>query len=681
MTRPGRDTDRPRATALARWCEASEALKPLRGPLADARWQLLTGAVAPEDATQALARGLADASLSERWDAGGFAAFDASRQGHCVDRFVMASDQLRTSLATALPAALLERRPFEPGALFGKVGALEREIGRTRGGLSVRRLVEQYGDVIGAITPCVLVSPDSMARFLPPGLMSFDLVVFDEASQITVADAIGALGRAQAAVIAGDSKQMPPSSFADIGAEDREDLESEFLVVPDEESILTEAVHAGVNRIWLSWHYRSQDESLIAFSNAAYYEDRLSSFPAYAGQVHDTGISFTRLQGAFQRSGDPGLLRTNPVEAAAIVAEVLRRWAARERSIGVVTFNIQQRSLIETMLWESGVEGVAESLAARKDGLFVKNLENVQGDERDVILFSTGFSAIKDGVLPLNFGPLNRSGGERRLNVAVTRARRRVMVFSSFEPEDLRVEETSSIGIRDLRRYLEVAKYGVERTLGNRVRVNGSGTAARVWPWPCSSTLPPGRPGARRATGTRCRPRCSSGSWAGRVSPGSGSRPGSRTRTPSWRTSCSRPTPRPPARKASASEWPPRRGPRGAQRPKMPGPKMPGAGMLSPKMPGAGMRSLRTHQPRMLGFSTRGLGTRQLRHHPAYRVSRQFKPIPSGSARHQRRCRKTTYRSSPTCSVGARRSTPWSPAGAWTGSRTSCARSSRWRVR
>ncbi len=245
MTRPGRDTDRPRATALARWCEASEALKPLRGPLADARWRLLTGAVAPEDATQALARGLADASLSERWDAGGFAAFDASRQGHCVDRFVMGSDQLRTSLATALPAALLERRPFEPGALFGKVGALKREIGRTRGGLSVRRLVEQYGDVIGAITPCVLVSPDSMARFLPPGSMSFDLVVFDEASQITVADAIGALGRAQAAVIAGDSKQLPPSSFADIGAEDREDLESEFLVVPDEESILTGGSETG----------------------------------------------------------------------------------------------------------------------------------------------------------------------------------------------------------------------------------------------------------------------------------------------------------------------------------------------------------------------------------------------------------------------------------------------------
>jgi hypothetical protein len=476
-TRAARAADRPRASALARWVEASESLEPLRATLPDARWELLTGQVAPEDATEALDRGLAAASLSERWDAGGFASFDRHRQGHSVNRFVAASGQLRSSLATALPAALLDRRPFKPGALFGKVGALEREIGRSRGGLSVRRLVEEYGDVIAAVTPCVLVSPDSLARFIPPGSMSFDLVVFDEASQITVADAVGALGRAQAAVIAGDSKQMPPSAFAELSTDDSDGLASEFLVVPDEESILTEAVHAGVNRIWLSWHYRSQDESLIAFSNAAYYEDRLSSFPAHPGPVHDTGISFTRVPGAFQRSGDKGLLRTNPVEAAAVVEEVLRRWAARERSIGVVTFNVQQRTLIETMLWESGAPGAAESLAAKKDGLFVKNLENVQGDERDVILFSTGFSANRDGVLPLNFGPLNRSGGERRLNVAVTRARRRVMVFSSFEPEDLRVEETSSVGIRDLRRYLEVAKYGVEHTLADQVRVDGSATA------------------------------------------------------------------------------------------------------------------------------------------------------------------------------------------------------------
>ena len=464
-----RRADRPRGAALGRWVEASEALAPLGEALGEARWALLTGAVSPDDGPEALDRGLAAASVAERWDAAGFGSFEADRQDRTVSRFVDASERLRSSLTTALPAALLDRRPFRPGAFFGKVGALEREIGRTRGGLSVRRLVEQYGEVIGAITPCVLVSPDSLARFVPPGSMSFDLVVFDEASQISVADAVGAMGRADAAVVVGDSKQMPPSVFAELSMDDADAVEAEFQVVPDEESILTECVQAGCRRRWLSWHYRSQDESLIAFSNAAYYENRLSSFPAHPAQSHDTGVSFTRVAGTFLRSArgaglDKGALRTNPVEAAAVVAEVLRRWQARERSIGVVTFNIQQRALIESMLEESGDEGLAEALAAKRDGLFVKNLENVQGDERDVILFSTGFSANADGVLPLNFGPLNRSGGERRLNVAVTRARRQVMVFSSFEPEDLRVEQTSSVGIRDLRRYLEVAKYGVATT-------------------------------------------------------------------------------------------------------------------------------------------------------------------------------------------------------------------------
>ena len=504
--RQGLDTrraDRPRAAALRRWVAATEALTPLESVLPETHWDLLTGRVPADVAPEALDRGLARAAYDERWDSGGFDSFDTERQDRTVARFVDASGLLRSHLSSALPAALLERRPFRPGAFFGTVGQLEREIGRTRGGLSVRRLVQQYGEVIKAITPCVLVSPDSLARFIPPGSMTFDLVVFDEASQITVADAIGALGRADAAIIAGDSKQMPPSSFGQLSdpslEEDAEQADADFQVVPDEESILGEAVHAGVGRLWLSWHYRSQDESLIAFSNAAYYDDRLSSFPAHPAQVHDTGITFTRVPGQFLRSrrkgqapqdapalvpdaiaatGERGLLRTNPVEAAAVVAEVLRRWAGRERSIGVVTFNIQQRALIEQMLWDSGVEGIAESLALKQDGLFVKNLENVQGDERDVILFSTGFSANADGVLPLNFGPLNRSGGERRLNVAVTRARRRVMVFSSFEPEDLRVAETSSVGIRDLRRYLEVAKHGVAATLGTATRVDGSQPAA-----------------------------------------------------------------------------------------------------------------------------------------------------------------------------------------------------------
>ena len=474
----GRVADVPHGAALRRWSRAAEAVDALAAELPEARWQLLSGAVPSADAVVALDRGLAEGSQRERWEAGAFRAFDPAGQDRSIGRFLSAADAVRTSLTTVLPDALIDARPFGTGAVFGRVAALEREIGRTRGGLSVRSLIRTYGEVIAAITPCVLVSPDSLARFIAPGAMDFDLVVFDEASQITVPDAIGALGRSTAWVVAGDSKQMPPYSFAALGSDEEADEtgRDDFVLIPDEESILSECVQAGLPRLWLSWHYRSRDESLISFSNAQYYEDRLSSFPAFPGQLFDTGVSFTRVPGTFLRSGkkgtEKGLVRTNPVEATAVVEEVLRRWRNRERSIGVVTFNIQQRALIEKMLWDSEVEGVREALALKDDGLFVKNLENVQGDERDVIIFSTGFSVGEDGVLPLNFGPLNRSGGERRLNVAVTRARRRVMVFSSFEPEDLRTEQTSSTGIRHLRAYLEQARDGAPPRVRTEVAVD-----------------------------------------------------------------------------------------------------------------------------------------------------------------------------------------------------------------
>ncbi|MGI8767635.1 MAG: DUF3320 domain-containing protein, partial [Propionibacteriaceae bacterium] len=508
---PLRQSDHPRGYRLRQWGRTAQALEPLQATVPQARWQLLSGQVGRQQAAAALDRGLAAASVAERFAAGGFGTFDPATQDRTVARSVDASDQLRESLRTALAAEILSRRQFAPGGFFGKVAALEREANRSRGGLSVRKLMTEFGDVVTAVTPCVLVSPDSLARFIPPGSVQFDLVVFDEASQIRVADSIGALGRAAAVIIAGDSKQMPPQSFgegyrddtiAEVSGttDDEAAAGEEFWVVPDEESILSECVQSGVTRRWLSWHYRSRDESLIAFSNAQYYENRLSTFPAVPGQVHDTGVSFVRVQGQFIRSeragtdrgeddqvdgSDPAeattaerrrMLRTNPAEAATVVQEVLRRWQNRERSIGVVTFNVQQRSLIEQLLWDSGVEGVPESLVARADGegLFVKNLENVQGDERDVILFSTGFSANANGILPLNFGPLNRSGGERRLNVAITRARRRVIVFSSFEPEDLRVEQTSSVGLRHLRAYLEMAKYGVSALEPSRTDVGAA---------------------------------------------------------------------------------------------------------------------------------------------------------------------------------------------------------------
>ncbi|MBL8931804.1 MAG: DUF3320 domain-containing protein [Kineosporiaceae bacterium] len=477
----------PAGAGLRRWAEAAEALRPLTGLAEAARRQLLDAEVPPEGAVAALERGLAAASVTERRDHHGFGGFDARRHDAVLDQFCESADALRQCLREVLPATVVDRRPFAPrnrtgatgvidsvGSAIGAVGALEREVNRTRRGLSVRRLLQQFGPVIAEVTPCLLVSPDSLARFVPPEAMTFDLVVFDEASQITVADAVGALGRARAAVIAGDSRQLPPSRFGTAAAEEEQAVTpsqaegqsaavlSDYGVVPDEESILSEAVAAGVPRLWLSWHYRSRDESLIAFSNRHYYDDRLLTFPAVPGRGQDSGISLTRVPGRFVRSGsDPtGALRTNPVEATAVVEEVVRRWRAGQRSIGVVTFNVQQRGLIESMLRESGEAELLLALENRQEGVFVKNLENVQGDERDVVLFSTGFSADARGVLPLNFGPLNRLGGERRLNVAVTRARRRVMVFSSFDPSDLRADQTSSVGIKHLRAYLELAAAG-----------------------------------------------------------------------------------------------------------------------------------------------------------------------------------------------------------------------------
>ncbi|TYP90748.1 DUF4011 domain-containing protein [Blastococcus xanthinilyticus] len=480
MTRPERGILTPSAAggsgavlmSLRRWISFLDTLEPLRyAGLFDARTLLVTGAVAADDAVRALDRGLATASVTERLDASGLDVFDAEAHGTAISRFTAASRAVRSHLTAALPAAVLGSRPFDAAMGTGQVGALQRELAKQRRGLGVRQLLAQYGELITAVMPCVLVSPDSVARFFPAQSGQFDLVVFDEASQIRVADAVGALGRARAAVVVGDSKQMPPTSFLEPSTAHSDDVEVVETAVEDEESILGECVMARVPRHWLSWHYRSQDESLIAFSNAQYYESRLSSFPApthgrASAEPDGRGVSLVRVPGTFHRSGAGRLLRTNPIEAAAIVAEIRRRFDASPGavpSLGVVTFNAQQRSYIEGLLRDADDDRLSAALdRSDGEGLFVKNLENVQGDERDVVFFSTGFSPTADGTLPLNFGPLNRQGGERRLNVAITRARRQVVVFSSFDPAQLRAEETTSVGIKHLRAYLDLAEQGTD---------------------------------------------------------------------------------------------------------------------------------------------------------------------------------------------------------------------------
>ncbi|MDF2443759.1 MAG: hypothetical protein JWR01_1962, partial [Subtercola sp.] len=478
-------------TQLRRWANLYAALAPLREHrLVGAQNAVLTGAVAFGDAEQAFERGLLASVLRRQLDDEDLDVFDGSAYDQQVHAFGRATHRVRDALPALLGAGLIERRGFDTGTQVGAIGELRRELGRSRGGKPIRRLLKDHWDVVSRLTPCVLASPDSVVRFLDPELSDFDLVVFDEASQIRVPHAIGALGRARAAVIVGDSKQMPPTSVAetsssqgDTGDGDTDnntdgntDGDTGGIVI-DEESILSETVQARVPDVMLSWHYRSEDESLIAFSNQQYYDGRLSSFPSASETLVDKGLSFVKVEGEFLRRGRsraPGAsrdagdavagLRTNPAEAEAIVDEIVRRIRDPElskASIGVVTFNKEQQKLITELLDDQSDDDVRAALDAGGDEpLFVRNLESVQGSERDVILFSIAFAKNDRGVMPLNFGPLNQSGGQRRLNVAVTRARRQVIVFCSFEPGELNVEGSASVGLRHLKSYLELARFG-----------------------------------------------------------------------------------------------------------------------------------------------------------------------------------------------------------------------------
>ncbi|WP_037138715.1 DUF3320 domain-containing protein [Rhodococcoides fascians] len=447
---------------IRQWSTMTAFLNPLRSTgLNDLVHELLTGAIPANQAEIAFMRGVAQTSLSERRRKHGLSHFDRAIKDGQIDDFADASAASRSEQISALPAALLERRSFQAGSLTGDVGHLRRALDAKRGGTTFRQLMNRYSTYILEATPCFFVNPTSLAQFVPPGSVTFDLVVFDEASQVTVPQAIGALGRGRSAVIVGDSQQMPPTAIGVVSTNDGDDYTEDDEVIPEDlDSILTEAVESGVPRLWLSWHYRSQDESLIAFSNEKYYEGRLASLPSPGGD--DTaGVEWRRVDGHFNRE-TKDRPRTNTVEAEAIVDEIRSRLSNAHlaaQSVGVVTFNAQQQTLVRDLLEASGDPLILDQLREdRDDGIFVKNLENVQGDERDVILFSAAFSKKPDDPkLPLNFGPLTRTGGEKRLNVAITRARRKVIIYTSFEPTDIDLSRTRSVGIAHLRGYLEQA--------------------------------------------------------------------------------------------------------------------------------------------------------------------------------------------------------------------------------
>ena len=298
----------------------------------------------------------------------------------------------------------------------------------------------------------MLMSPISAAQYLDPRREPFDIVVFDEASQLPTCKAVGVLARGKDAVIVGDPKQMPPTSFFATNAVDEDNLEAEDL-----ESILDDCLALNMPQSHLLWHYRSRHESLIAFSNSQFYENKLLTFPSVNDR--ESKVRLIHVDGVFDR----GKTRTNKAEAEAVVDEIKRRYKDPElskQSLGVVTFNISQQHLIDDLLNEACAQDaqLEKWVYGAEEPLFIKNLENVQGDERDVILFSIGFGPDENGKVYMNFGPLNRDGGWRRLNVAVSRARCEMTVFATLRSEQLDLNRTKAEGVAALRSFLEYAE-------------------------------------------------------------------------------------------------------------------------------------------------------------------------------------------------------------------------------
>ncbi|MBQ7415994.1 MAG: DUF3320 domain-containing protein [Oscillospiraceae bacterium] len=359
---------------------------------------------------------------------------------------LLSQQEIYCRLASKVPNFTTE------AANSSELGILQRCIKSGGRGTSIRKLFDQIPNLLPRLCPCMLMSPISAAQFLDPKREPFDIVVFDEASQLPTCKAVGVLARGKDAIIVGDPKQMPPTSFFATNSVDEDNLDLEDL-----ESILDDCLALNMPQSHLLWHYRSRHESLIAFSNSQFYENKLFTFPSVNDR--ESKVQLVQVDGVFDR----GKTRTNKAEAQAVIEEIKRRYADPQlsrQSIGIVTFNISQQHLIDDLLTQACAQNpeLEKWAFGADEPLFIKNLENVQGDERDVILFSIGFGPDENGKLYMNFGPLNRDGGWRRLNVAVSRARCEMMVFSTLRADQLDLNRTKAEGVAALRSFLEYAQ-------------------------------------------------------------------------------------------------------------------------------------------------------------------------------------------------------------------------------
>ena len=326
--------------------------------------------------------------------------------------------------------------------------------------MPVRKILTRAGGSIQALKPCFMMGPQAVAQYLAPGVIKFDLVIMDEASQLKPEEAIGSVARGGQLVVVGDPKQLPPTAFFSRMTQDGDGGDDHFTTT-DAESILDVcSSHFRPTRS-LRWHYRSQHHSLIAFSNHSFYRGNLVIFPSPYGQGGKLGVRAVYLADAIYEN------QTNLREAKRVVDAVVEHIATRpNESLGIVTLNIKQRDLIAELLEERlksvrGSDSYRDHWVTEGQPLFIKNLENVQGDERDAIIISTTFgkppgsSAVRQ-----NFGPISRQGGWRRLNVLFTRAKKSIALYTSLRPEDIVMDGTTPDGTKALRNYLEYARTG-----------------------------------------------------------------------------------------------------------------------------------------------------------------------------------------------------------------------------
>ncbi|MEV0402979.1 DUF3320 domain-containing protein [Actinoallomurus sp. NPDC050550] len=386
---------------------------------------------------------------------GRFGSLRAVGRDRLVEEF---RDLDRTLVSNARADVIAACNARRPRPNVGQAAILRNEAQKKTRHMPVRSLLERTADVVQRVKPCFMMSPLTVSQFLPPSF-HFDVVVFDEASQVLPQDAINCVYRAGSLIVAGDQKQLPPTNFF-AHTEDEDDEYDEEA--PDSfESLLDMCKGVGVlPSLSLRWHYRSRHESLIAFSNSEFYDDKLVSFPSAWDTGDDFGVTFTKVDGVYDRGGS----RTNAIEAKAVAERVLHHYATRPKlSLGVIAMSEAQARAIEEAVDQArrerpDLDHLFPDDQDRLNGFFVKNLETVQGDERDVILLSVGYGPDATGKTTMTFGPLNRQDGWRRLNVAVTRARQRVEVISSISGGAIRESENASLN--HFKRYLDYAERG-----------------------------------------------------------------------------------------------------------------------------------------------------------------------------------------------------------------------------